>query len=147
MDIFYVKYLIHVSTKYTITCILYDPSYFGKIINILQILYVNFWLQLYLVFTVFKNPTLITQITTYHHFFLKLYLWAFCLYLIGQLRADRKALGEERGAGLVKDLEMGIELGSPRAQLCYMLALTTGLSVLTICHHIFIVTSVCSCRV
>ncbi len=35
--IFYMKYLIQVSTK-TITCILYDPFYFSKIINILQIL-------------------------------------------------------------------------------------------------------------
>ncbi len=40
----------------------------------------------------------------------------FCLYLIGQLRADRKALGEG-GGGSAKDLETGIELGSPRAQL------------------------------
>ncbi len=38
VNIFYVKYLIQVSSKKTITCILYDPSYFGKIINILQIL-------------------------------------------------------------------------------------------------------------
>ncbi len=38
VNIFYVKYLIQVSTKLTITCILYDPSYFGKIINIFQIL-------------------------------------------------------------------------------------------------------------
>ncbi len=37
LNIFNVKYLIQVSTK-TITCILYDPSYFGKIINILHIL-------------------------------------------------------------------------------------------------------------
>ncbi len=38
VNIFYVKYFIQVSTKYIITCILCDPSYFGKIINTLQIL-------------------------------------------------------------------------------------------------------------
>ncbi len=30
VNIFYVKYLIQVSTKYTIACILYDPSYLVK---------------------------------------------------------------------------------------------------------------------
>ncbi len=38
VNIFYVKYLIQVSNKLTITWILYDPSCFAKIINILQIL-------------------------------------------------------------------------------------------------------------
>ncbi len=43
VHVFYVKYIIQVSTKYKITCVLYDPSYFGKIF-----LYVNFWPQLYI---------------------------------------------------------------------------------------------------
>ncbi len=48
----YVKYIIQVSTKWTLRCILYDSSYFGQIINILQILKggVNFWPQLYILY-------------------------------------------------------------------------------------------------
>ncbi len=47
--------------------------------------------------------------------FFNIYFWGLlCLfYWIGQLRADKKVLGGEKGAGSAKDLETGIELRSP----------------------------------
>lgn len=62
---------------------------------------------------VFTHQTHVSSSVVIWIFFFKDIFMGF----FGQYRADRKTLGEESGVGSANDLEMGIELGSPRAQL------------------------------